>query len=386
MKRITLIILLLSFFGSVRAQTSPKKLLNYYNWPTQLGTVAQAAQIFGAYDYLILGDNLQIPAHGDHLNTKAILSQASIANTKVYGYIDLGVRRDDTVKTHNHSMAEVKKRMNQWKAIGTVVKGVFLDDFGYDYYVSRSRQNEAVAYAHSIGLSVIANGWNPDDVFGTDYNATYNPSQVGTQLNSNDFYLSESYLIMLNDYQNPAEWKYKADLLKNYQNSIGFKILSVTTTTATGAYSASKFHYAWYGAALYNHEAIGWGEHYFGASQPSAPLRARPTTVPTGVFTGNVQVAGSEYYRNTSTGKVYINTSSKAYGFAPFSSVCMSNVAVGNWSSPSSWTCGFVPTSTTDVIIRAGHKITVDINASCRKFTVEKGAVFQGNTVFLSKP
>jgi hypothetical protein len=34
---------------------------------------------------------------------------------------------------------------------------VMLDDFGYDFGVSRARQNSAVDYAHAQWLAVIAN-------------------------------------------------------------------------------------------------------------------------------------------------------------------------------------------------------------------------------------
>lgn len=364
---------------SVYAQTSPKKLLIYYNWPSQLGNSNTAATIFSAYDYLVLGDGLQKTIHGDHFSTKSILAQPQMASVKVFGYIDLGVT------TQNLSITEIQNRMNEWKEMGSNVNGVLLDDFGYDYEVSRVRQNAAVNYAHSIGLSVIANGWNPDEVFGNIYQSTYNPSQIPTTLNSSDFYLSESYLIMNGDYHNTSNWKNKADKVHTYQNIFGFKILSVTTNTNT-SYSESKFHYAWYGAAIYNHEAIGWGEQYFGASQAYSTFRNRPTQIPSGNFNGGILNTGSEYYRNTTTGKIFININTRSYGFTTFSSTCVSKVVVGNWSDSNSWDCGYIPTVFTDVIIKSGHKITSDIDAVCRKLTVERGAVFTGIPVLTAKP
>ena len=46
--------------------------------------------------------------------------------------------------------------------------------------VSRGRQNDAVEYARSIGLSVIADAFPPKDAFGNGYDETYNPDEMET--------------------------------------------------------------------------------------------------------------------------------------------------------------------------------------------------------------
>lgn len=46
-------------------------------------------------------------------------------------------------------------------------KGIFLDEFGYDYRTTRERQNEIVDFCHVNSLPVIANAWEVDHVFGT---------------------------------------------------------------------------------------------------------------------------------------------------------------------------------------------------------------------------
>ena len=81
------------------------------------------------------------------------------------------------------------KRREQRPGAGVI----FLDDYGYDFGTARARQNEAVDYAHSVGMSVIANALFPEDAFGRQIHPTHNPSGTATSLNSSDFYLCESH-------------------------------------------------------------------------------------------------------------------------------------------------------------------------------------------------
>jgi hypothetical protein len=72
-------------------------------------------------------------------------------------------------------------------------------NFSSDYNVTRSRQNTMISYCHSLNLRVMMNAWDPDDVM----------SGTPMILNSQDFYLLESYLIEDNIYQNLTLWKIK---------------------------------------------------------------------------------------------------------------------------------------------------------------------------------
>lgn len=48
----------------------------------------------------------------------------------------------------------------------------------------------------------------------------------------------------------------------------------------------------------------------------------------------------------------------------------LSNVATGNWNTAGSWTPSGVPTASDNVIIRNGHTITINTNATCNDLTV----------------
>ncbi|GAB3884236.1 hypothetical protein [Spirosoma agri] len=336
------------------AQLTPKSLLIYYAYPSGINgtfSVAGAAAEFGQYAYVVLGDGLEFTSHPDHANTQAIMAQSSTANTKFFGYIDLGV------STQNLSIGDIQNRIALWKSTGA--DGVFLDDFGYDYLVSRQRQNDVVAYAHTQGLPVIANGWNPDHVFGNQSDPSYNPSAVATVLNNSDFYLSESYLITEGNFQNPADWQTKAEKLRMYQTMIGFRVLSITTNSSANAYDQAKFWYAWYGAFLYGHEATGWGEYNFASNTGQIPFRSRPAIATPGTtFLTPVSAVGNEWSRFTDSGKISINTNTHVFGFTP-SATCQSTGS-NLWTDTATWTCGRVPFPCDSVVIQNAHVVTIN--------------------------
>ena len=136
-------------------------------------------------------------------------------------------------------------------------------------------------------------------------------------IDSSDYYLTESYQITVGVYQSEVNWKNKAILLENYRDSIGFKILSVTTSDEADNYSEEKFFYSWYSALLYNYKAAGWGEYLFSSDDNSAVYRTRPVVSPGTYYFTEVIDASPVFYRNTDTGQISINTETHACGFTP---------------------------------------------------------------------
>ncbi len=310
-KTIFFIIVILFQFLSAQ-DIEPKKLLIYYGWPSSInGTFNNtlAAAEFGQYDYIVLGDGLQSISHGDHSNTVAIITELhSSYSTLVFGYIDLGV------STQNLSLATISTIIDDWQTTG--VDGIFFDDYGYDFQVSRDRQNVVVALVQAKGMPVIANGWDPDHVFSTTIDATHNPSGTGTLLGSNDYYLSESYQVTAGNFQSESTWRTKADKLKSYQDVLNFKVLSITTNDAVNVYTQDEFFYAWYSALLYGHEATGWGEYNFSSVSAQAPFRTRPTLDAGTLFYQGIVDNSPEHYRYTDIGKSWVKTDDHTFGFA----------------------------------------------------------------------
>jgi hypothetical protein len=174
--------------------------LLYYGYPIAIGeswNVEQAANIYSGYDVVVLGDTYQDPEHTVYAETVAIIKRlAEIApKVRVVGYVPIGL--DESWEDSNLSMDELKFRVDQWNAIGA--HGIFLDEFGYDYGVTRERQNEIVEYCHSLGKFVFANSWsfeycfNPDPMeisWMPDFHP--NPNGLAPVLNANDYYLCEN--------------------------------------------------------------------------------------------------------------------------------------------------------------------------------------------------
>ncbi len=311
--------LTVSIAAGARASINPDALLIYYGWPSavnQTFSISGAAGVFGQYDIVVLGDGLQngpgtSSPHPDHFNTRGIVNHALTSGTDFYGYIDLGVT------TQNLPLAEIYRRVDAWKAMG--LEGVLLDDFGYDFGVTRARQNAAVEYAHQQGMRVIANGWRPEDVFSTAVHAN-NPLGLAPALGASDYYLSESHQIIVGKYDFAASWLSKARKVENFQKQYGFEVLSITTNDLRNLYEEPEFFYAWFSAALFGHAATGWGEYVFSASGPAnaqATYRERPNVYLGEVFLSEVVQRSSRQNRKTDAGVIFVDTTTREYGLLP---------------------------------------------------------------------
>ncbi len=294
------------------ASLRPSELLIYYSWPSLINgstTIDQAATELGRYDVLVLGDLLEKSTHPDHANTVAILAHPALSQTTVFGYITLGV------SSQNLSAAEIELRIDEWKATGA--DGLLFDEFGYEYLVTRGRQNAAVSYAHSKGMRVIANAWVPADAFDPGVNAQWNPSGLPTVLNASDAFLFESFQVQEGEYVPEAFWRSKTAALEVYRKAIGFSIFGVTTTLPTTAFTQQAFDYTWYSALLANYEAVGWGEYLFAALTAQAPYRTPPAIDPGTQYLGDVLEQSPLYRRFSNLGEVRVNAATHVGGFLP---------------------------------------------------------------------
>lgn len=291
------------------SSVAPSSLLVYYAYPSGINgtfTVNGAAAVFGQYRFVVLGDCLEQDTHPDHANTVAIMNHSSTSDTLFFGYVTVGV------SSQNLSQAEIEAKIDAWKAAGA--DGIFFDEFGYDYGVSRERQNAAVDYAHSVGLTVIANGWQIAHVFGTAIDPTWNPTGAETHLTASDYYLYESYQVQEGVTVDAATWRAKADALQSVRATLPIQILSVTTTNST-EFSQSQFDYAFWSAALDGHVGFGWGEASFSSLTASAPFRGRPVAELGTGFVSLVQGNTDLFTRNTTAGWITVDPQTQQGGF-----------------------------------------------------------------------
>lgn len=208
------------------------RLLVYYGTPegvNNLWNPEKAAKVFSQYDYIVFGDELEFPDNVHNASTMEVVQNVLRLKptTKIFGYVDLGVT------TVNLSMTEIKKRIDQWKDAG--VNGIFLDDAGYDYRVSRARLNEAVNYTHKAGMPVFINAWRPSEVMSRTVHKVYNPKGEKTSIGSKDYYLLEDFLqpTDITNAKAPSaftkSFRSKMDEVLYYRTAIGVKLLSVST-------------------------------------------------------------------------------------------------------------------------------------------------------------
>jgi len=192
-----------------------------------------AASILCRYDDVVLGSGLEDPGNAYHASTQTIIQKVGeISPTTVtWGYIDAGVT------TGNIPLSTLQTQIDQWIAMG--IGGIFVDTFGYDYQVPRSRQNSILSYIHSKGVGAIINVWNADDALSSAVDATYNPSGVATVAGANDVLLLESWVCNSDSYSSPyyatiSDIKTRGDKAVAYRNNLGIRIFSVNIMLHTG--------------------------------------------------------------------------------------------------------------------------------------------------------
>jgi len=242
-----------------------RSLAIFYGWPSAVNNCSDldcAIATFSQYRAVILGDGLEHLTHGNHDQTKAIISalHSQPDLITIYGYIDLGIT------TSNLSMESIKLYTDEWKTMGA--DGVFFDDAGWDFGVGRARLNQAVEYAHNYGMNVVVNAWNPDDVLSDMHHEIYNPDNLPTPLYPGDGYLYESYQISQGRYQDFNLWAEKADKCLTYKNSQAIKIYCVALGDDTGKDPdfQEKFDYFWWSFLLYGFDYYQYTNPHYSAS------------------------------------------------------------------------------------------------------------------------
>lgn len=269
-----------------------EKVLLYYGYPVAIGgawSVDGAVNIYRTYDVVVLGDTYQNPEHVVYEDTVSIIKKLSevAPNVKVVGYVPIGLSPE--WEDSNLTMDELKRRVNQWDSIG--VHGIFLDEFGYDYYVTRERQNEIVNYCHSLGKFVFANSWSIEYCFSPDAieigwmpDFQPNPNALAPLLNENDYYLYENLFYStekLDDGSMNVEcasvWRID-DVLgyytrpkidgKTYYEVYGTKICSLDGIPSTYSITQQNImkSISIIGAAILNINSVAFGNEDWGAS------------------------------------------------------------------------------------------------------------------------
>ena len=193
-----------------------------------------AAQL-SQYDDVVLGYGLQDPAHGSYASTVSIISKTKTLNPNItiWGNIDLGVSGGTS---HNHSTGTLQTHIDQWVTAGAT--GIFADNFGYNFAVTRARQNTIVAYCHGKPIPIMAYPTTMADALSSAVVATYNASGTAEQLDSRDaslfMWAFDSVNVAAPHFTAFATMKSRADEARTFRGTMGVRMFGNNVLSFTG--------------------------------------------------------------------------------------------------------------------------------------------------------
>lgn len=299
----------------------PKKLAIYYGYPSLVNNsytdLKVASSNFDDYDFVVFGDGLEFldivpsripPGAGakEYENTRRIIEyiKHSSRNTQIYGYVDLG-------NSQKLSLEELDRRIEFWAEMG--VAGIFLDEAGYDFGVTRARQNAAVTSIHKRKLSAFLNAYNLSDIFDPKIVALNqagggNPNGEACLLGKNDLALIESFQIRNGEFDDNSP--NRISQATEYRKTFGTRLMAVTTLLPNQKFNQSQYDYAWWSAVLWGIDGFGWGEPSFSSLDNLLPKHENPLLPGNGLgteFTSDVINKKTKFLRKTDTGKIVVD-------------------------------------------------------------------------------
>jgi hypothetical protein len=179
----------------------------------------------------------------------------------LWGYVDLG-------RSQQLTHEAITRRIDAWKGLG--VDGIFFDEAGRDFGVTPARRSTAVRAVHERGLAAFMNAFDPNDLF--EPAAARGATDTGA-LGRGDALLIESFGVREGVRQTADATARRATDALAWRARTGVKVFA--TTTATGAFDAPAFAFAYAEAAALGLDGIGWGEPHFSADS-RLPWRERP--------------------------------------------------------------------------------------------------------------
>jgi hypothetical protein len=225
---------------------------------------------------IVLGDGLEFDRAGsgyagpaEHAFTIRLIAELARGPRRpsVFGYIDLG-------RSQQLTLEQIADRVNRWAAMG--VSGIFFDEAGFDFGVTRDRQNRAVDAAHARGLAVCVNAFQPEDVFGdrrVPLNAAGggNPDGTPTAMGARDAILIEPFAVGAGAGEAPAALTRRMLAAIDGRQRFGSRVFAIAAGGGSG-----DAEYGWWLAAAFGLEAYGWSAPGYGAATSQLSWPAPP--------------------------------------------------------------------------------------------------------------
>jgi hypothetical protein len=193
------------------------------------------------------------------------------------------------------------------------VRGIFFDEAGYDFGVTRARQNAAVSAAHARGLRVCLNAHHPSDLFGDDavpLNAMGggNPQGLPPMLSEPDAVLLESFGVREGVPEPPGAVERRMREALEGRRRYGTALYAVATA-GTNLCDRALAAYGWWVASVFGLDAYGWGTPHYGAKLSELPWVQRPAeeSLLGGWSIGEVCTDGAQWSRRTSLGVIRVD-------------------------------------------------------------------------------
>lgn len=291
--------------------------LIYYGWLNSFNSAQngwdneKVAQELARYTYLVFGDGIQNPSHGDYSNTQVIIARIIEINPAcvIFGYV-----------TINQSYNDFCTKADQWDDLG--VDGIFMDEAGYDYGTvstnGRQAFNDKVDFVHGLqnANGCFVNSWKPRYVLGTEDdtnnypNSTWNPQLLESNLNEYDIALLESCAVdSSGNYESGSQWFSRVDEWLDYRGEFGIDLVASSCISDSDQNGQAKFNFIYTSAMIASLEGVGSSDLNYGASSATSKMWQRPSTCDIGFVYPEIQIAnsGSKYFRYVLNGRLEID-------------------------------------------------------------------------------
>jgi hypothetical protein len=222
----------------------------------------------------------------------------------VYGYIDLG-------RSQGLPIEEIADRMTRWAAMGAA--GVFLDEAGFDFGVTRARQNAAVAAARERKLRVCFNAFQPADVFDPapiplNEVGGGNPDGLEPIVSADTAVLLESFAVRHGKPEPRDTLAIRTQAALEARKRYGTQVWAVSTGEEAAA--GTTLENSWWIATVFALDAYGWAMPAFSASTSELPWMPRPAAeqmLARAEYLDDISVQNGLWQRTTSAGTILVD-------------------------------------------------------------------------------